>query len=129
MSGTRPPRPGTETRQRRRLVAVRCTDAELADIEAKAEWAGMTVGAYMRHQATGTSGPRAVSRPQVDRAALARVLAHLGHYGANLNQLAHRANAGEIPNWQIWDRDRLTELRDATRDMRAALMAALGRGH
>ena len=128
MSEAAPARQGTEARQRRRLVAVRCTDAELATIEAGAARAGMSVGAFMRHQATGSAGPRAVRRPHADRALLAQVLGALGRYGSNLNQIAHRANAGEIPRWTIWDHEALAEITAATRDMRAALMQALGRG-
>ncbi len=115
-------RRGTETRQRSRLVAVRCTDAELATITTAAARAGMTVGAFMRHQAIGTPGPRALRRPQVDRAELARVLAALGRFGSNVNQLARAANSGDIPA-----RDELTEAATATLDMRAMLMRALGR--
>jgi hypothetical protein len=66
-------RQGTEKRQRGRLVAVRCTDAELASIAAAAARVGMTVGAFLRHQAIGTPGPRAIRRPQVDRVELAGV--------------------------------------------------------
>jgi hypothetical protein len=115
-------RRGTEKRQRSRLVAVRCTDAELATIATAAARAGMTVGAFMRHQAIGTPGPRALRRPQVDRAELSRVLAALGRFGSNVNQLAHAANCGEIPA-----RHELTEAATATLDMRAMLMRALGR--
>jgi len=123
MSETAAPRRGTEKRQRQRVVAVRCTDAELAAIAERAARAGMTVGAFMRHQATGTTGPRALRRPQVDRALLAQVLAALGRYGSNMNQLAHQANSGEIPAWP-----EIAAMHEATRDMRVTLMRALGRG-
>lgn len=84
----------------------------------------MTVGAFMRHQAIGTPGPRAVRRPQVDRVELARVLAALGRYGSNVNQLARAANAGAIPL-----QHELTEAASATLEMRDMLMRALGRFH
>jgi hypothetical protein len=112
-----------ETRQRPHIVQTRCDAAELAAITAGAARAGMSVGAYVRHQAIGTAGPRAVRRPQVDRAALAVVLAALGRYGSNVNQLARLANVGEIPA-----REDLAEAAAATREMRDALMRALGRG-
>jgi HAMP domain-containing protein len=64
-----------------------------------------------------------VRRPQVDRAELARVLAALGRLGSNVNQLARAANTGEIPA-----RDELADAAVATREMRDALMRALGRG-
>lgn len=118
------PRQGTETRQRSRLVAVRCTDAELAAITAGAARAGLSVGAFMRHQAIGTPGPRAARTPHVDRAALALVLARLGQFGSNLNQIARVANTtGEVDRW-----DNLPDALAATREMRDALMRALGRG-
>jgi hypothetical protein len=116
-------RQGTEKRQRARLVAVRCTDAELAAIAAAAARVGMTIGAFMRHQAIGTPGPRAIRRPQVDRVELARVLAALGRYGSNVNQLARAANGGAIPL-----EHELAEAAAATLEMRDMLMRALGRG-
>jgi hypothetical protein len=112
-----------EKRQRGGFIGVRCTPDELAAITAAAARAGMSVGAFMRHQAIGTPGPRAVRRPQVDRAELARVLAALGRYGSNVNQLAHVANSGGIPPL-----DELTAACAAAMDMRNALMRALGRG-
>ena len=124
MSETATARRGTETRQRSRVVAVRCTDAELAAIAAGAAGAGLSVGAFMRRQAIGTPGPRAVRQKPVDRAALALVLAALGRYGSNVNQLARVANStGEIDRWE-----RLPEIVAATLEMRDALMRALGRG-
>ena len=117
-------RQGTETRQRSRLVAVRCTDAELAAITAGAARAGLSVGAFMRRQAIGTPGPRAVRQPSINRRALAMVLAALGRYASNVNQQARVANT-------TGDLAAIAELREqtaATRDMRNALMVALGRG-
>ena len=117
-------RQGTETRQRSRLVAVRCTDAEFAAITAGAARAGLSVGAFMRRQAIGTAGPRAVRNPPVDRAALAFVLAQLGRFASNLNQIARVANSvGEIDRW-----GGLPDAIAATAEMRNALMQALGRG-
>jgi hypothetical protein len=93
---------------------------------ANAARAGMTVSAYLRHQGTGEAGPRAVPVPQVDRVELARVLAALGRYGSNVNQLARAANGGAIPL-----EHELAEAVAATLDMRNMLMRALGRadGH
>ena len=123
MSETAPARRGTETRQRGARIFVRCTNAELAAITASAERAGMAVAAFMRHQAIGTAGPRAIRRPQVDRVELARVLAALGRYGSNVNQLARAANGGAIPL-----EHELAEAAAATLEMRGMLMRALGRG-
>ena len=123
MSEAAASRSGTEKRQRGARVFVRCTDTELATIAAAAARAGMTVAAFMRQQATGTPGPRSIRRPQVDRVELARVLAALGRYGSNVNQLARSANMGEIPAAA-----ELAEAAAAALEMRDMLMRALGRG-
>lgn len=105
-----------------RVLAVRCTDAEAAAITAAAAQAGMSVGSYLRQQATGSRGPRAIPRPQVDRVELARALAQLGRPASNVNQLARAANSGEIPA-----REELETTATALRDVCAAIMRALGR--
>jgi hypothetical protein len=117
-------RRGTEKRQRGRLVAVRCTPEEAASLEARADAAGLSVGAYLRAAALGTTGVRAVRRPSVEKAALGRALGLLGRYGGNLNQLAHAANAaGAMPTTA-----ELEALRREVREVKAALLQALGRG-
>ena len=50
----------SEKRQRSAVVSVRMTDAELAIVQAKAQAAGQTIGAYMRDEALG----RHVTKPQ-----------------------------------------------------------------
>ena len=96
----RRPRSGSETRQRSAAPArMRLSADERAQLEAAAERAGMTLGAYMRHQCLGTSGPRAVRRPPVERAALAQLLGQLGKVGGNLNQIARALNSEQgIPH-------------------------------
>ena len=106
------------------FIAVRCTAAQHAAYDAAATKAGLSIGAYLRTLADGTPGPRAVRRPQVDRTELARALGLLGRYGGNLNQLAFIANTiGELPT-----RAALIEIATQVREMRAALLKALGRG-
>jgi hypothetical protein len=91
-------RSGSETRQRSLVGRMRCTAGEYAQLEAAAERAGMTIGAFMRHQCLGTSGPRATRRPPVERAALAQLLAHIGKASSNVNQIARVLNSGgDIP--------------------------------
>jgi hypothetical protein len=87
-------RSGTETRQRFLVGRMRCTPSEYAQLEDAAERAGMTIGAFMRHQCLSTAGPRATRRPPVERAALAQLLAQLGKCGSNLNQMARVLNSG-----------------------------------
>lgn len=97
---TRRTRSGSETRQRSAAPArMRLSVDERAQLEAAAERAGMTLGAYMRHQCLGTTGPRAVRRPPVERAALAQLLGQLGKVGGNLNQIARALNSEQgIPH-------------------------------
>ena len=97
-NATRITRSGSETRQRSLVGRMRCTPGEHAQLEAAAERAGMTIGAFMRHQCLGTPGPRAVRRPPVERAALAQLLGHIGKASSNLNQIAKTLNSGgDIP--------------------------------
>ncbi|HEX3983909.1 MAG TPA: plasmid mobilization relaxosome protein MobC [Acidisoma sp.] len=107
-----------------RFVAVRCTDAEHATLTAAAAQAGLSVGAYLRTMALGSPGPRAVRRPSVERADLARLLGELGKIGSNVNQLARAANtSGDMPAV-----DELAAITADVRVLRDALMKALGRG-
>ena len=96
-SGDERPRHGSETRQRPHVAQMRVTAEERAQLEAAAERAGLSVGAFMRQQCLGTPGPRATRRPPVERAALAQLLAQLGKCGSNLNQIARALNSGDAP--------------------------------
>lgn len=117
-------RRGSEKRQRARLVPVRCTEAEHAAIAATAAEAGMSAGAYLRALALGSPGPRAARRPPIEREALARILGHLGKLGSNVNQLAYVANtAGATLSSR-----QLDQIGDEVREIRSAVMKALGRG-
>ena len=107
-----------------RFIAVRVTAAEHAAVTAAAAQAGLSVGAYLRALALGRPGPRAVRRPAVEKLELARALGLLGKYGSNLNQLAHMANAiGTMPTAA-----ELARLGGEVRELRGAVMKALGRG-
>ncbi len=108
---------------RGKFVAVRCSDAEHATMTAAAAQAGLSVGAYLRTLALGKAGPRSVRRPPVERAELARALGLIGNYGSNLNQLARVANTnGQLPTHAA-----LMEIAQHVKQMRDALMVALGR--
>lgn len=109
---------------RGKFVAVRCSDAEHATMNAAAAQAGLTVGPYLRALALGTPGPRAVRRPPVEKEALARLLGELGRVGSNVNQLARVANtSGDLPVT-----NRLDAITAELAAMRDELMKALGRG-
>ncbi len=109
-------------RQRTELIATRWTPEERAELEARAERAGVSVAAYLRQQALGGSGPRARRRPHADAAALLQLLGQVGRIGSNINQLAHAANAGGWPS--------AAAMNEAAQDvaaMRAAIRQALGK--
>jgi hypothetical protein len=109
---------------RTQFIAVRCTITEHAAITEKATQAGLAVGAYLRSQALGTPGPRAVRKPPVERKELARLLGWLGKLGSNVNQLAHGFNRDRLlPGFP-----ELLAIRREVGEMRAALIKALGRG-
>lgn len=120
---TRPRRMRVEN-PREHQIGLRCNDEEYAAINAKASESGLTVGAYLRTLAVGSPGPRAVRRPPVERKELARLLGHLGKVGSNINQLARAFNAaGRFPGFP-----ELIAIREEVKQMRAALLKALGRG-
>lgn len=113
---------GSETRQRKKLLPVRCTDEELAAIEVAAERAGLSVAAFVRQRTIGSAGPRS-TRQRADRAELCRLLGEAGKIGSNINQLARVANGkGQLPV-----AEELTRIGDEVRSFGAAIMAALGR--
>jgi hypothetical protein len=116
-------RSGSETRQRADVARMRVSSVEWAQLEAAAELAGLSVGAYMRHQCLGTPGPRAARRPPVERAALAQLLAQLGKCGSNLNQIARVLNSGDQAR-----PDDIAAAVAAFREACATITRTLGRG-
>ena len=109
---------------RTHFVAVRCTDAEYTAITDAAARAGMPTGTYLRTIAVGSPGPRAARRPPVEQQAIARMLGLLGQVNSNVTRLAGAAaTTGEPPADSA-----LAGIAADIRDMRAALMKALGRG-
>jgi hypothetical protein len=109
---------------RTQFIAVRCTITEHAAISEKANLAGLSVGAFLRGQALGSPGPRAVRKPPVERRELARLLGWLGKLGSNINQLARGFNhSGGLPG-----SSEILAIRREIGEMRAALLKALGRG-
>jgi hypothetical protein len=110
-------------RQRTEQMVVRCTPEERAELEARAVRAGLAVGAYLRQQALGGSGPRARRRPPADAAALLLVEGQLGRIGNNVNQLARAANAGGWPSTLVME-----DAAQAVIDACDAIVQALGKG-
>jgi hypothetical protein len=119
---------GTETRRRTKLLPpVRCTEEELAAVGAAARSRSKTVSQYVREAVLErpSPGPRPRKRtPAADERLLAQILAQLGKWGSNLNQLAHQANMDEpVRRWEF------EELAGQVRQASTAVLEALGRGH
>lgn len=107
----RGPAPLDAADKRRHSVSVRLNDAELARLDALREPVHMQRGEYLRAAALHRLPP---SIPAVNRQAWAE----LARTAANLNQLAHRLNAGETLA--------LAEVRAAVDELRRRL---IGVGH
>ena len=118
----RPARHGSETRQRTATVLVRLTPTELSALTDRATAAGLSAAGYCRAAALGAAGPRARRRGRENIDMMRRLLAVWGKLGANVNQLAARANRGDTPA-----RDELAAASQAVRESRDALIIALGR--
>ncbi len=115
---------GSDKRQRGKIIASRCLDEEFTAIAAKADKAGLAVGAFMRAAALGDTGPRAQRRPPIDHKALRQYLGQFGRLGNNINQIARALNSGE--------KAKLPELQQLLRaclNIVNAINAALGRKH
>ncbi|MEQ9315776.1 MAG: plasmid mobilization relaxosome protein MobC [Henriciella sp.] len=107
--------------------SLRLTREERARLEAQA--GSQPLGAYIRSRLLGqnTSKRRRSRRPRIDETMAARLLGELGksRISSNLNQLARAANMGTLD----LDPETVQELQEAceaVREMRAALIAALG---
>jgi hypothetical protein len=110
-------RSGSETRKRKPIVGFRASEAELAEIQKYADRAGLTVSSYLRSRALAKPTTRAVRRPPVATAQLARLLGLLGSAGGALQRIAQR----------LHDRETTTaeEIATAIADFRATASAIL----
>lgn len=113
---------GTETRRRNKVLQVRLSDSEFAEVEAHAERALLSPASYVRQTVLDSPAPRARRRPSVEAEQVARVLAQLGKMGSNLNQIAHQMNAG-----QTIAHETLARAMTDVSVMRDACLSALGR--
>lgn len=113
---------GSETRVRSPNVTFRVSPDERAEIDRKAERAGLTIGSYARKTLLDAEPPRQVRRPVAEKAILVRILGELGKVGGNLNQFARSANTGTV----LYEDDIAREL-DGLRVVRDAILSALGR--
>ncbi|MGA2257610.1 MAG: hypothetical protein ABSG53_23355 [Thermoguttaceae bacterium] len=83
-------RSGSETRKRAPIIGFRASDEERAQIETAARRAGLTVGSYVRLRALKKPETRAVRRPPVETAQLAKLLGMLGAVGGVIARMAKR---------------------------------------
>ena len=89
-------RSGSEKRKRGKgAILVRLLPDERATVEEKAREVGLSLASFGRAAMLGTPGPRAKRSPPVNAEALGRATAALNKVGSNLNQVAHRLNAGD----------------------------------
>ncbi|HEY8126600.1 MAG TPA: plasmid mobilization relaxosome protein MobC, partial [Methylocystis sp.] len=107
-----------------RRIAVRLTDDDHSFLEQTAKDAGLSVGAFLRTIALGTAGARAVKRPHIERAALAKLLGEIGKLGSNVNQIARWANTDRAAPSRV----EIARMCEDIAAMRAEVMKALDRG-
>ena len=74
---------------------VHLTEAENAQLEARARACGLSVSSYLRAAALGDAGPRARRAPTVQAEVIARAMIELNRVGNNVNQIARSANIGK----------------------------------
>lgn len=124
----------TEKRQRQIRLSARFNAKEAAAVRERADKAGQSVGALLRHTLLNAPLPASRHRPSVNHQAVARLLAELakiraelGKSGSNLNQLAHYAHLDRHQSSSITVA--LQEHEQCIRsleEMRLACMQALG---
>src|SRR5271156_200822 len=86
-------RSGSETRKREPIIGFRATAEERAKIKALALRAGLTLSSYVRSRSLSKPTTRAVRRPPVETAELAKLLGTLGAVGGAIQQIAGREHS------------------------------------
>lgn len=115
-------RSGSETRKRAPIIGFRATEEERAKIEAAAERVGLTVGSYVRSRALEKPDTRAVRRPSVETAQLAKLLGMLGAVGGTLQHIGK----GHASDGAALSEEWLAAARDF-REAAAAIIRTLGK--
>lgn len=112
----------TERTKRTRLLSVRLTPQEYADLEARAHAAATEISALVRKVLLEVAVPQRAKHRSPDIAALGRAIVALNRVGSNINQIAKAANqSGDLFAYRAAEEDRAS-LAEAVR----AAMAALG---
>jgi hypothetical protein len=84
---------GSEKRQRNKITPIRWAADEFNKVAAKADKAGLSLGAFVRAVSLGDAGPRARRSRPINDQILIKVIGLHGKYGNNLNQIAYKLNA------------------------------------
>lgn len=87
----------SENRQKQERLTVRLSPAERQEVETLADRAGLTLASYLRSRALEKPTTRAVRRPTIEVGVMTALLREMSKQGSNLNQLAKKANAGNMP--------------------------------
>ncbi len=116
------PRNRRPNRKHRHRTTERWSDADYAELVARAERAGLTVGSYIRSCVLAAPTTRARSRAPIDLTALATVLRAFTKVAVNINQIARNLNMGGIPI-----PEELAAAGNRIDASRAEVMAAMGR--
>ena len=121
--GTSRKRSGSENRARGGVVAFRVSAEERAELEEKAELAGLSLGSYVRQCVLIAPKTRTVRRPPIEQKRLAQLLGQLGKAGGNIHQILKHMNFGAgVMHDEL--RSALVSFEEAA----AASMEAMGRG-
>ena len=113
---------GSEKRQRAEQHRIRLTAAERVELNRRAAEAGMSVAAYVRHQALDTSGPRSARRFTLDEILIRQLIGEISRIGNNLNQLTRLANMGDLEEPR-----ELAPVLHRTDELLVSCMSAIGR--
>lgn len=89
--------PGSETRQRQKMLTIRLSENEHRMLRERADMIGLSLGGYARKMALGKPGPRSKRQPTAPRDELRRLKGELGRIGNNINQIAYCLNSGDTP--------------------------------
>jgi hypothetical protein len=108
---------------RRPPFSIRFSDEQRANIDSRADLAGLSIGGYVLTTLFNTPPPRQSRRPTADRQLLAEILTAFrhSHIGGNINQLAKAANEGSWPDSRL-----VKQACDDIRMIRDMLIRALG---
>ena len=113
-------------RREKVMPPVRWFPGELEEVKAAAARSGKTFSKFVRDELLGrvTPGQAPHKGPQAaDVVELSRLVGQIGKLGGNLNQIAHVMNSGG----DHIRTDQLEEVRAELREIKAAVLKALGR--